>query len=405
MQTRTSESQSHYENVAEKLIALLTTEEKKIILDQVAGVTISQAVLQKFSGHYHRVYELIFKREDNNVFSKILIAAIKNWKSLENMDRDIGNKEVAKRLELKDLMNLGLVSKSTSALFQPTLEQRQAIILAKTVDLADYTLTNTIVSTNPRLMFECIHYSGMVISPLQLAFRNFDYKMWTLFLSEVENNKEDLKKFINQYDLQKTKIDLNPLFDAYITFMQQYKLWETGYLTNGEINKALVIFGQQQLATLPAHMLKSFCCEFGWYPEYARKFLMGADPTPAEVSRIMGRKSDDVSINLLDPKIEKDFALVSWECRGNSVLLGHRDAGIVRDIPRFARMCLSNEERDGIGGALRALKRDFDTFDSLWEGLNELLTEAITLLKESIFNEEHPKSSTKVIGLECRAKN
>jgi hypothetical protein len=238
-----SEILTHYKGLSEKLVALLTTEERNVILLQLESIIIPKDTLQNFSGHYHKVYELIFNKVDNTVIAKMLIASIKNWKSLENMNGDIGNKEIASRLELKDLINLGLVSKSTSALFQPTLKQRQAAILAKAVDLADYTLANTIVNTNPMLMFEYINFSGMVISPLQLAFRNVDYKMWKLFLNKIENDNEGLKKFIEQYDLQESRIDLDPLFDAYTTFMHQYLLWEKQHLTNDEINKALVIFG------------------------------------------------------------------------------------------------------------------------------------------------------------------
>jgi hypothetical protein len=139
-------------------------------------------------------------------------------------------------------------------------------------------------------------------------------------------------------------------------------------------------------------MLKYFCCASGWYPENVRK-LISKDPDPKQFSILVGDELADAAL-LFNPKIKKlNLALVSLECRGASVEKGNRLPSTLTDIPTRQQTCRKHEERDGVSGALRAFKRDFDTFNSLWESLNQLLNQTIAKLKETIFNEEQPSTS------------
>ncbi|EKD55261.1 MAG: hypothetical protein ACD_60C00021G0003 [uncultured bacterium] len=160
------------------------------------------------------------------------------------------------------------------------------------------------------------------ISPLQLAFKLYDTRMWRVFRRLIDSTKfipggkhynDLLKEFVKQAKEQKEHVDLKPLFAKYKNFTDQYALWMSKKLSGEDIIKAWLEVGKKQREVLPQHMLDEFCCGREW--SMSSRFDAGVNNVSrVENGRIYSMdKKETIEIAKIanrDSRLGIDFTLV-----------------------------------------------------------------------------------------------
>lgn len=173
---------------------------------------------------------------------------------LEQIPKGVAQ-EIGSHLEGKDLVSVSLASKKTLSFFQKSL---QAAKLLHFVKEANYISANKIINTEPLLMFQCARYQNETISPLKLAFKLLDTRMWEMFYDVIKHNAQFVAKFIKQADEQTELVDLKYFVDAYDCFVQAHHSFAMENLTEKQLAQVWLQVGYVQRMVLPRHMLKEF---------------------------------------------------------------------------------------------------------------------------------------------------
>ncbi|WP_133139229.1 hypothetical protein [Legionella genomosp. 1] len=149
---------------------------------------------------------------------------------------------------------------------------------------ADYAEAEKLVKANPNLIFQhAIHYSNTqiidpdqvpqgldlkslygpaspeYISPLKLAFKNYDSYMWAMFL-ELTDNQEQFSQQIKDQQEHYTIVPLLKAYDSYLAIFEEYReRYNNGTIeTKKEIEMILTAefnkVGEEQ-KKMPRHML------------------------------------------------------------------------------------------------------------------------------------------------------
>lgn len=141
---------------------------------------------------------------------------------------------------------------------EPALALRGVKKLLSHVRMADYDRAARFCDANPGLLLlkvKSSSHSKHVRSPLQLAIRLLDTRMWEMFWQKIAAHEHYKTLFVEQAKEQaKRYLCLQPLFAAYEAFHQQKSL----HPADRNIEQALNHLGKMQLR-LPMHMLKKFC--------------------------------------------------------------------------------------------------------------------------------------------------
>lgn len=135
------------------------------------------------------------------------------------------------------------------------------------VDHAHYEMIEKFLATNPYLMLmEVPVKDGKPNTPLKRALYNLDTWTWKPFYELIQKNYPELvPEFLKQCDEQKSHVDLQPLYRAYVDeFVDARGEW----WKNKDKHIHLIKFAKTQGKYLPWHMLREMCREStDWSPD------------------------------------------------------------------------------------------------------------------------------------------
>jgi hypothetical protein len=177
----------------------------------------------------------------------------------------LATEEVVPYLDLQDVSNVALTSKSMFKMFAKPL---QIGTLLNLILAADYEKVKNIITRQPEIMFQWapFKYENHTvkvenISALKLSFSLLDTRMWKICWEAIKDNPNYIAKFFAQSKETKNFLNLEPLFTEYKNYHMQYKRWLRGIIYNTALEQAWLAVGRMQRKILPVHMMKEFCRE------------------------------------------------------------------------------------------------------------------------------------------------
>lgn len=126
--------------------------------------------------------------------------------------------------------------------------------------MADYQKAEELLRNDPSLMFRPIHQAegNELLTPLTYAFKVYDTALWKMFYEPVKHDSTLKALFIKQAQDPIDPVDLNPLFEAYETFLQAMDARTTHEISDSALDEAWRQIGTAQRSTLPIHMQMEF---------------------------------------------------------------------------------------------------------------------------------------------------
>ncbi|MFC3908060.1 hypothetical protein ACFORL_03065 [Legionella dresdenensis] len=281
-------------------------------------------------------------------------------------------------------------------------------LLLERVANADYAEAEKLAKLNPDLMFQHVPYdrnshqtiaslpeevnvepvysptSPEYISPLKLAFKNYDSYMWAMFLELVKDHPDQLELFKQQKEEQKEHYNIEPLLKAYDNYLSTYNKYKAKYHAGTEIEKTeisnMFIFlfnkvGEEQ-KKMPRHMLLEI-----FRPSLPTRSLPPADSPIIFSPVFVWDKEHDFSINKDNrPPLQYIGYLEDEECYADveSYLysLGKETTIVRGDHVLGARICVW-------AGSL--VKMDRDNFSRLYNTrVQELIDQLSCALEKNM---------------------
>ena len=292
---------NHYTQLAEKLVLELSADERKALLSK------SLPPLTKLNSlSYRTIHEVLQvgnmenAKENDKICDDLLRKSLERHSApyLEQLPQGVIS-IVSGYLDKKNLLNLSLGSKTTCSLFKKPLAG--AVKLLHLVQEADYVEAEKMVTADPSLMFQYVHYQKAdgtdgIISPLKFAFEIYDTYMWRMFEEKITNDTELMALFTKQAQEQTEHVNLEPLFTRYETYDKNHSLWRSNKISDKTLDQAWsdVAVMQRDRKVLPRHMLKEFCREGdSWSP--TSTFDVNTYPAPSDMNIIADEKEIPIS--------------------------------------------------------------------------------------------------------------